>query len=659
MLLTTGGFTALGPVGGPFSPGSKAIVFTNMSANAVSWSLLNASAWLSVASSNGSIAGNSSFSVTVSTNANIANLATGIYSATLLLSNQSSHLIQGIPFATLVATTNIVQNGGFETGNYSSWSLVDSGGPDLVDNGTKLTTVHTGSFAFAFGQANSSATLSQTLTTVPGQTYLLSFWVSNPQGGTTETFQTSWNGTTVYSITNPGVLGWSNQKFLVIATSTNTLLQFSVRNDPWYFGLDDVTVTPVSLPSITQQPVSQTNLVGSNAVFTAAASGTPPLAYQWRTNSVNLVNGTVVSGVTSNVLTLTGITAANAGNYTVVVTNAYGSVTSSIATLTVVLPPSFTGNVTNRTLECGANTNNFSIITAGTPPLGIQWKLDGAPVSGATNASFGLTNLFSPSHTVSVTVTNLYASVASNATLTVQDTRPPVVTLLGANPLTNELGSTFADPGATASDTCAGSLPVVTNGVVNLGLVGTNILKYIATDGVNSVTNTRTVIVRDTTPPVIAWSFTSLVFAAGTNVTVPMPNVTSTNFILATDLSGTVFVTQNPTNNFLLPLGTNTILLTVADPSGNTAYSTNRIIVAASTNSTPKISGPVIQSGGVALQLGGGYGSTYVLESTTDFLSGNWQPVATNTLGITGIWQFTDFGVTNNPARFYRLKLLK
>ena len=657
-LLTTSGFTTYGAPGGPFNPGSQAIGFTNLSASPVAWSLINTSSWLSVSASSGSMAGNSSSSVMVSTNSATANLATGNFSATLVLSNQASHLTQSLVFTAAVGQ-NIVQNGGFETGDYSFWTLAHSGGPDLVDNGTKLTTVHTGTYAFAFGQTTLPATLSQTLSTVPGQTYLLSFWLSNPQSGSTETFQASWNGSTVYSINNPGVLGWTNQKFIVSATGTNTVLQFSVRNDPWYFGLDDVTVTPVSLPSIIQQPSSQTNLVGSSVTFITAVSGTPPLAYQWRTNGINLANSAVVSGATSNVLTLTGINTANAGNYTVVVTNAYGSITSSVANLTVVLPPSFTGNVTNRTLECGANTNNFSITTAGTPPLGIQWKLDGAPVIGATNANFGLTNLFSPSHTVTVIVTNLYASVSSNATLTVQDTRPPAISILGANPLTNELGSTFTDPGATASDTCAGSVSVSTNGLVNLNVVGTNILKYTATDGFTSVTNMRTVIVRDTTPPVISWSFTSLVLAAGTNTNVSMPNVTGTNFILATDLSGTVLITQSPTNNFLLPLGTNAVLLTVADPSGNTTYSTNRIIVAASTDSTPKISGPVVQAGGVTLHLAGGFGSTYVLESTANLLSGNWQPVTTNTLGIAGVWNFTDFGVTNIPTRFYRLKLVK
>jgi len=243
----------------------------------------------------------------------------------------------------------------------------------------------------------------------------------------------------------------------------------------------------------------------------------------------------------------------------------------------------------------------------------------------------------------------------------VNDQTPPVIVLMGSNPLTNELGSAFTDPGATASDTCSGLVQFTTNGLVNINVVGTNALTYSAADSSgNTNAVTRIVIVRDTTPPVIQWSFTNLVLVAGTNFSVAMPDVTGTNFIRATDLSGALTITQNPTNNAPLLLGTNAVLLTVVDASGNAAFSTNTIMVVASTNSQPQISKLVIQpSGGLLLQLSGGYGSTYVLESTTNFTSGMWEALMTNTLGIDGVWQFTDFSVTNTPARFYRLKLVQ
>jgi len=85
--------------------------------------------------------------------------------------------------------------------------------------------------------------------------------------------------------------------------------------------------------------------------------------------------------------------------------------------------------------------------------------------------------------------------------------------------------------------------------------------------------------VRDTTPPTILWSFTNLVLAADANCSAAMPNVTGTNYILATDLSGALTLAQVPTNAAILPLGTNVVVITVKDSSGNAAYSTNRIVV--------------------------------------------------------------------------------
>ena len=81
------------------------------------------------------------------------------------------------------------------------------------------------------------------------------------------------------------------------------------------------------------------------------------------------------------------------------------------------------------------------------------------------------------------------------------DTTAPVITLNGANPLTNEYHAAFVDPGATASDACAGSLGVTTNSTVNPNAVGVYTISYTATDpSGNSATNTRTVYVVRTCP---------------------------------------------------------------------------------------------------------------------------------------------------------------
>ena len=393
-------------------------------------------------------------------------------------------------------------------------------------------------------------------------------------------FQWLFNGTNLPAGGN--ISGVASNGLSITPATTNNAGNYSLVLSNSYGSItSSVALLNVGFtPTVLTSPTNLTLLSGGTAIFTAAANGTLPLNFQWKQGVTNLVNGAGIAGATTNVLTLTGITTNSTGSYALAITNLFGAVNSSAATLTVVLPPGISSSsLTNRTLQCGSNVS-YSITTNGTGPLGIQWSLDGVSIPLATNASFTVTNVHMPNHAVSVVVTNLYASLASNATLTVIDTLPPVITLNGANRMTNELGSMFTDPGATANDLCAGPVPVATNGVVNTAVVGTNLLTYTATDG-NGNTNTamRTVVVRDTTPPVISWSFTNLTVVANASCSALMTNVTGTNFIIASDLSGTVIITQSPTNNAPLPLGTNLVLITVADPSGNKSFSTNHIIL--------------------------------------------------------------------------------
>jgi hypothetical protein len=96
----------------------------------------------------------------------------------------------------------------------------------------------------------------------------------------------------------------------------------------------------------------------------------------------------------------------------------------------------------------------------------------------------------------------------------------------------------------------------------------------------------------------------------------------------------------------------------ISDGWGGTNFQTVHIGIVL-TNTIPTIIGVGNDSnGGVTLNLGGAPGDTYVLEATTNLLLPvGWQPLATNTLGTNGLWQFTDPEVINFPQRFYRLKL--
>ena len=100
-------------------------------------------------------------------------------------------------------------------------------------------------------------------------------------------------------------------------------------------------------PSIDSQPANQAAGLGQVATFAVTALGTAPLSYQWRLNAINLADNGRITGSASNLLVVAGALASDAGDYQVVVTNAYGSATSSAALLTIVLPPVFQGVTQN------------------------------------------------------------------------------------------------------------------------------------------------------------------------------------------------------------------------------------------------------------------------------------------------------------------------
>ncbi|HZV36079.1 MAG TPA: immunoglobulin domain-containing protein, partial [Verrucomicrobiae bacterium] len=166
-------------------------------------------------------------------------------------------------------------------------------------------------------------------------------------------------------------------------------------------------------PLISAQPQNQTVIIGSNAVFSVTASGSLPLTYQW------LFNGTNLPGATNNPLVLSNVLASQSGSYSVIVSNSYGIVVSSNATLTAV-PLMITGQPQNQSVLAGTNVS-FTVSVNGQQPFFYQWLYDGTNLPNATNNPLVLSNvLTSQSGTYSVEVSNSYGmAVSSNATLTV------------------------------------------------------------------------------------------------------------------------------------------------------------------------------------------------------------------------------------------------
>jgi len=120
-------------------------------------------------------------------------------------------------------------------------------------------------------------------------------------------------------------------------------------------------------PGISVPPQDTAVILGSNAVFSVTATGSTPLGYVWRKDGTNLANGGRISGARTNRLTIAAVTTNDAGGYSVALSNIVGSLTSSVATLTVLVPPTIT-SPTHATGRQGA----FFIFTntaTGTTPI--------------------------------------------------------------------------------------------------------------------------------------------------------------------------------------------------------------------------------------------------------------------------------------------------
>jgi hypothetical protein len=179
------------------------------------------------------------------------------------------------------------------------------------------------------------------------------------------------------------------------------------------------------------------------------------------------------------------------------------------------------------------------------------------------------------SYTLHYTATDPSGNVGSTTrTVNVVDTIPPVLTLLGTNPMTIQCDSAFVDPGATASDTCAGNLTgaIVVTGIVNANAAGSYTLTYSVSDGYNLTSLTRTVLVVDTTPPSIVCPADITV----PNATGPVP-VTYT--VTATDTCSSVAVTCNPASGSLFPIGSTVVKCSATDGAGNIATCNFKVTV--------------------------------------------------------------------------------
>ena len=186
----------------------------------------------------------------------------------------------------------------------------------------------------------------------------------------------------------------------------------------WITSLGAAGVT--NPPVITSQPLGLTINQGANAQFNVTATGAAPLSYQWK------FNGSGIGGATSSSYGIVNAQPANAGNYSVTITNSAGATNSGTATLTVNVPPTISTQPQGLTANQGASVQ-FTAAANGTAPLGYQWKFNGTNIAGATTTLYSIASVQPTNAGVySVAVSNIAGSVASsNATLAVN--LPPVI----------------------------------------------------------------------------------------------------------------------------------------------------------------------------------------------------------------------------------------
>ena len=174
-------------------------------------------------------------------------------------------------------------------------------------------------------------------------------------------------------------------------------------------------LAPLGRPFFTSQPVGQNAAVGANVTLNATASGASPLGFQWFLNGTNFTDGGNISGSATDALSITGAATNNAGNYSLVVTNADGSVTSSIAVLNVGFVPVISTQPANVAIPPGG-TATFSATVGGSTPLAYQWQQNGTNLANGPGISGVTGNV--------LTLT----TVTTNASVTPSSYPPPART---------------------------------------------------------------------------------------------------------------------------------------------------------------------------------------------------------------------------------------
>ncbi len=308
-----------------------------------------------------------------------------------------------------------------------------------------------------------------------------------------------------------------------------------------------VAAAPNSAPTITLAPSSVTVLTGGSTTLTVGYSGSPTPTFQW------LKDGVAISGATSATLTLSNITFADAGAYSVKLTNSLGSATSPAGTVTVaqapVAPAILTAPVSQSVVS--GTTVTFAVSVSGTPTPTFQWLKNNSGIDSATGTTLTLPNVqLSDAGQYSVTVSNSQGTITSPAAaLTVTQAAfapvfsaplvsetvavgatavftapaigapsPTYTWLLNGQTIPGAISSTLLIPNATAAN--AGAYTAIAKNSLGIASSPTAALVVASTNDPGHLTNLS--VLTDLSPSVPTFTVGTVLGGAGTSGSKPL-----------------------------------------------------------------------------------------------------------------------------------------
>ena len=212
----------------------------------------------------------------------------------------------------------------------------------------------------------------------------------------------------------------TNNPTYVYAKNRDVFVAWTTSSDTFFQRLQNPALPD---PFITQQPASQTVIAGGEVVLSVQNRGQTPFSYQWYFDSNPL------TGQTNQTLIRNGATTNQAGYYSVVVSNPYGAVTSSVAQVTLLTLPGVVRQPVSTNILAGRSLW-LSVSATGSKPLSYQWNFQETPIPGATNSSCELWDVQSANEGVySVSISNSAGTTNSTLALVrVLPAKPVIVT---------------------------------------------------------------------------------------------------------------------------------------------------------------------------------------------------------------------------------------